>query len=513
MAINYVPNDPLAGAPAMQAKKPRVDRPGTLAGFTYASSPAEDRYNPGTDGFLYWQCREAALAAVETWERLDGPLARWARGRRRLRLKHNAGVDLNAYYNRSSLAFFEYRTGAKVTYTGASTDVVAHEAGHALFDVIRPDVWDSYFTEVNAFHEAFGDIWAILTALDDKRTRRALIAAAPSLWKVNFVEATAEDLADGVRHQYGASHPAGAPRHAFNWFVWQLPSTLPLSRPPTELTREIHSFARVFTGCFYDLVGLLWNDQPSWSEGALWKAAATAGKLLIAGARSAPETPRFFQSVGESMVAADRAQNGGANVSHIVEAFGYHGIQVGTVAATSPTSALDGKAPAINRKAMTAKIGTATRRGLARLFEVEGAAKLGLRAVEVGDSIVAEASLTRDVDLTGLSERLANVVAPARESVRVGAVHAAPAIIGALPQPAAAAEDEVRSFVESLVARGAIDFDGSAGGAGAVEGGKTHRVVKEDGKQVLRRLQFACAPSAWVNSSGGEAVSCDHHHR
>jgi Zn-dependent metalloprotease len=47
---------------------------------------------------------------------------------------------------------------------GASTDVVAHEVGHGLLDSARPDSSTSIL-EVGAFHEAFGDCIAMLTAL------------------------------------------------------------------------------------------------------------------------------------------------------------------------------------------------------------------------------------------------------------------------------------------------------------------------------------------------------------
>lgn len=188
-----------------------------------------------------------------------------------------------------------------------------HEAGHAFLDAIRPALFGSIYTEAGALHEAFGDCMALLTALDDEETRRRLITVSPTLWSENFLEATAEDLSDGVRRALGVQHPASAPRHAFNFFNWQLPSTLPVNGPPRVLTSEIHSFARVFSGCFFDLVGTLWDSQSFWRHRALWAAGQKAGQLLIAAARSAPETPRFFQAVGRAMILADQQLNGGDN--------------------------------------------------------------------------------------------------------------------------------------------------------------------------------------------------------
>ena len=68
------------------------------------------------------------------------------------------------------------KTGTKSTWSGASTDVVAHESGHALLDQSRPDLWDSSYPETNAFHEAFGDCMALLTAFADPATRTAVFS-------------------------------------------------------------------------------------------------------------------------------------------------------------------------------------------------------------------------------------------------------------------------------------------------------------------------------------------------
>jgi len=239
MSINFIPNDPLAlSASPMRTQNARKNRPPGRAGFTFVNAPKEGLFNPGTPEFLFWQAREAALAALEVWEALNGNLKEWARStpdRKKLVLKQNAGNDLNAFYDGNSLSFFEFTAGSKTTFSGGSTDVVAHEAGHALLDTIRPDLWSSNLTEPNAFHEAFGDCVALLTCLFDQETRVALLKESPDLGKANFVEALAEELSDMVRIAIGKNHPAAAPRHALNNFKWQLPTTLPTNGPPDVL--------------------------------------------------------------------------------------------------------------------------------------------------------------------------------------------------------------------------------------------------------------------------------------
>jgi hypothetical protein len=183
MSINFIPNDPLALASLpMRQKAPQANRPMTRAGFNFFDSVREGRFNPGTPEFLFWQCRDAALLALDVWEALNGALSQWARARpnrRRLDLLQDEGDDLNAFYDGQSLCFFHHRSGKNRIFSGASTDVVAHEAGHAFLDTLRPDLWDSPFTEHGAFHEAFGDCIALLTAFFDQPTRKALLAISP----------------------------------------------------------------------------------------------------------------------------------------------------------------------------------------------------------------------------------------------------------------------------------------------------------------------------------------------
>src|SRR5262249_53609577 len=139
--INFLPNDPLAtDQMPLRQQEARPDRPSNRAGFTFFDEVPEQRYDVGTDEFLFWQCREAALAAVENWESLNGNLIEWARTGKKLELSQNfddpeftGPRKLNAFYDGSGLRFFVFQhpDGTK-TFSGISTDTVAHEAGHAL---------------------------------------------------------------------------------------------------------------------------------------------------------------------------------------------------------------------------------------------------------------------------------------------------------------------------------------------------------------------------------------------
>ena len=100
-------------------------------------------------------------------------------------------------------------------------------------------------------------ITPILTALGDTETRQKLLAVTTDLRKCNFVEGTAENLSNGIR-QIQPTHNAAEPRHAFNTFQFQIPSSLPDDGGPGELIDEVHSFGMVFTGFTTDFnTGLL----------------------------------------------------------------------------------------------------------------------------------------------------------------------------------------------------------------------------------------------------------------
>lgn len=497
MSINFIPNDPRAGstAPAMREQAARSNRPASKSGFVFSGTSPQGVAAPGSAQFLFWQCREGALAALEAWEASAGTHKRWQGNRRKLQLLQDAGEDLNAFYDRASFSFFHMAIGGVTFFSGASTDVVAHELGHGLLDSVRPEFFDVNFLEVGAFHEAFGDCLAILTALGDQESRQKLLAVTSDLRKRNFVESTAEDLSDGIR-RLQAGHNAAEPRHAFNTFKFRLPTSLPTTGGPGALVNEVHSFGMIFTGCFWDLIANIFAAGKTKTEADLLSAARLAGKILIAGAKGALVTPRFLQSVGRAMVLADQSLHGGANREHIGKAFQAHDILLGSNAMLAPSMALAGKAP------KGASLAAATRNDLSRRLGGVRGAKMSVTASNVFGTRVVSAVQTREVPLGDVDKRLRGVVAVAKEPVMVGSSGGLATVLGVLPN-AADTETEVQSFVKSLLDHGRIEFAKPKTGAVALAarsgGGKrvdgpTHVVTSERGKKVLRRIRFRCQP-------------------
>ena len=491
MAINFIPNDPDAGAaaPAMRRKDPSPNRPSSSSGFTFSNQSAEGEAAPGTPQFLFWQAREAAIAAVAAWEACAGQThTAWQGNRKKLPLMQDAGKDLNAFYDRASFSFFHETVGAETFFSGASTDVVSHEVGHGLLDSMRPDFFEVNFLEVGAFHEAFGDCMAILTALGDTETRQRLLAVAPNLRARDFVESTAEQLSRAIGLAI-PGHNAAEPRHAFNTFKFQIPSTLPDNGGPGALINEVHSFGMIFTGCFWNLIANLFNASATQDEAALLAAVKLAGKILIEGARGAVVRPRFLQSIGRAMVLADQNMNGGANRQHINDAFARHDILLGANAMMAPTMALAGTAP------KGAKLGTAAREDLRRRLGSVRGAKLSLSATDFFGVKAVNAVQTRGVQLGSVDPKLKGVVAMAHEPVIVGASGSRAAVMGAVPN-VAETESEVKAFVGSLVAHRRIGYGRKAKKAAVAKRDfpehVTHVVKSVGGRKVLQRVRFLC---------------------
>lgn len=136
MTIRYVHNDPDAVPFLESQRSARPARVGAVAKFGLSYPPAERIYPIGDPSFVFWQCRQAALLAIEAWELVSGPLRSWQNGSRLLILDPNRAVGLEANYDRASVSFNRWPVRGTTTFTGASTDAVSHEVGHAILDAV-----------------------------------------------------------------------------------------------------------------------------------------------------------------------------------------------------------------------------------------------------------------------------------------------------------------------------------------------------------------------------------------
>jgi hypothetical protein len=209
-------------------------------------------YEHGTRGFRYWNAADSLGRGVGYWGRILPADARWHAGRP-LIVDLDAGVDLNAYYDRQELCFFHATVRGVAVYSGESPDVLCHELGHALLDAIRPQLWNAASIEVASFHESFGDISAMLSALELESVRDMVLAdTGGKLARASRVSRLAEQLGWAIRQSHPDAVDADCLRNAVNSFFYRQPESLPPMAPASALSSEPHSFSRVFTAAWLE---------------------------------------------------------------------------------------------------------------------------------------------------------------------------------------------------------------------------------------------------------------------
>jgi hypothetical protein len=429
---------------------PSLDHAG-LSLVMVGRQPAARVYPSGTPGFRFWTAADSLARSVRCWQRAVPAATRW-HNRRPLSVDLDAGDDLNAYYDRQELCFFHARVGGTTVYSGESPDVVCHELGHALLDAVRPQLWNAASIEVASFHESFGDISAMLSALDLPSVRAdVLVSTGGRVSRASRVSRLAEQLGWAIRQSHPDAVDPDCLRNAVNSFFYRQPEGLPPMAPASALSSEPHSFSRVFTAAWLEsLAGML--EVRGADADALAQAAADAGRLLVAAAAGARVSSNYFAQVASELLGADERLTRGEYRAAIRRAFVGRGIL---------------------------SMSSATARGK------QGAALGSRRQPRRGPLPVVEVPI--DGRAFGLRFRRLLVEAPlgaARWSARSAAPDLGPLV-------AAAPERASRAFVEDLLRRGRVDTSAVAPRvlADSRAGRTTHALVREGrGVRLVRRL-------------------------
>jgi hypothetical protein len=414
--------------------------------------PAARVYPTGSHGFRYWTAADSLARAVRYWSRVVPDAVRWHVGRP-LVVDLDAGNDLNAYYDRQELCFFHATVSGVTVYSGESPDVLCHELGHALLDAIRPQLWNAASIEAASFHEAFGDISAMLSALELPSVREDVLAnTGGRLSRASRVSRLAEQLGWAIRQSHPDAVDADCLRNAVNSFFYRQPESLPPMAPASALSSEPHSFSRVFTAAWLEsLAGMA--DARGASADALASATIDAGRLLVAAAGTARIASNYFAQVAAGLLGADERLTKGEFRAAIRRAFVGRGI----LAMSSAAAVAEGRPSGAGRE--------------------RGQRAGRLRTIEV----------PIDGRAYGLRLRRLLVEAPLG-ATRWSAASAAPdlgSLVAAPPERAS------RAFVEDLLRRGRVDTGSLETRAGDTSrpGRATHAFVR-DGRHVrlVRRL-------------------------
>ncbi len=326
--VNIFANDPNAKGLGLEQVVP----PAGYSPFLIPNwNDAGGLFDPGTVQFQAGQLHVVLNRTFAAWCDFMGMTVPWRSGKSQLTVEPRAGKDLNAYYDRDTVKFFFNMDpiSRQPVYACESSDVIAHECGHAILDAHHPDYWDSLLAETAAFHEAFGDISALIVTLGDESVRSAVFTETNGdLTKSNIASRMSEQMARGF---FLSGHPESvvsveAMRDLANRFRYMDPDKLPARAPASKLSSESHSFSRIFSGAFYDLLVLLYTQLRKAStlltpDAALARARVDAGHLLGQALSLAPKGDASFRTIAACMLTADAQCFSGANFSALRQVF------------------------------------------------------------------------------------------------------------------------------------------------------------------------------------------------
>lgn len=208
----------------------------------------------------------------------------------------HAGVTMNAYYSRSqkALRFFYFDDTTEpapypTVFTCRSFDIVAHEAGHAILDGLKPG-WLSIGNppQTGGLHESFGDLCAIFLTLSQLDQVEAIIAQTKAnLHAKNFLADVAEQFGDALGRPNGL-------RNADN--------DLKLSQVGTE----VHAISQVFTGGIFDVLAdiFAFERRPAKKDDAavLYEVGQYMSGLVFRSLAAAPATGATYAQVVNKML-------------------------------------------------------------------------------------------------------------------------------------------------------------------------------------------------------------------
>jgi hypothetical protein len=426
---------------------------------TSPAPPVPKEYPPGSPEFRYWVAADALHRGIAFWSALLPAGLKWFRTvGKALRVDLDAGEDLNAFYTREGLEFFHANVAGQAVFSGESPDIVCHELGHALLDALRPQLFNAASIEAAAFHESFGDMSALLVALQLPSIRsRVLVQTEGRLYRSSRHSRIAEQLGWAIRQVRPDSVDPDCLRNAVNSFFYMDPSKLPPDGPAGQLSSRPHSFSRVFTGAFLEMLGGMLRILGSTEEGLL-QVSQDSGQLLVDAIRRAPIVPAYFSQVAAAMLDADRSRFNGRYRDALKSSFVRHGILSLTAAAAKTSLPPEGLA-------------------LAAAPEPSDAPELPVA------EIVASAY--------GLGVDRILVHAPS-EPVRFQAFGAAPDL-GESPSHGQA--EDAQFFLEDLFRRGRVDLGDNGDEDSRVShpfSKKTHLLVRSDSGLALQRIRFDC---------------------
>lgn len=331
--VAVYPQNPFVGEPEVRGMYAGDIHPGLMNSRVRIIDDAGQTVRPNADdGYLY-QPGEPAFVAVNAFyyttftlrlfERYAQRSIPWAFGAPRINVNPHVGDQANAFYNEQEqlLGFHTFTVGDSEQYTASSADIVSHETGHAVLDGLRYLYNESFGLGCRAFHESFGDIAAVLVALHDETLmHQAIDMTGGNLHATSFVTEIAEYLTGALQaaESHFTEHTIYL-RNAFNTLDDVPFDDLPpvADDPAIQPARQEHSYSRVFTGAFYEVLVSIYDELVRESASpivALHRARDIAGRLLVSAIELGPVGEMDFSDMARAFLTADQVNFAGRHV-------------------------------------------------------------------------------------------------------------------------------------------------------------------------------------------------------
>ncbi|MEA2444228.1 MAG: hypothetical protein QOJ12_1520, partial [Thermoleophilales bacterium] len=176
--------------------------------------PVANKTLTGDPRFRALNVYAIAARTLATFEAALGRRLEWASRDHQINLVPRAFAELNAYYSPEDGAIYfgheEGRDGE--VQTALSHDIVAHETTHAVLDGLRPRYNEPGLPDQPGFHEALGDIVALLSVFSLADVVQHLLGKADEQGRLRNEDVTPESLRAGAL--FGLAEELGADKES-----------------------------------------------------------------------------------------------------------------------------------------------------------------------------------------------------------------------------------------------------------------------------------------------------------
>lgn len=304
--------DPASGK-LISAPKPDVAK--QPFGFIFQDAEPEPDPDPDSVSFRYWNAAEALRRGADFWAPALAPKTYWNFSTPADPLLAvtilNVGDTWNSGYAGNELVFGrgQLNSGAFI-HAAESADLVCHELGHAILDTAQPLLWDLTNDEATAFHEAFGDLSAILCALQVESIRTAVLAAkGGNIFCSSPLSRIAVKFGSALHTFAPEDAEADCLRNAYNPFCYTSFDMLPADGVASELKAKAHSFSRIFTGALLKILSGMLATHPPGTSAQLQQVTLELRDIVIQAAKAAPVVPLYYAALAAKMVAVATNRN------------------------------------------------------------------------------------------------------------------------------------------------------------------------------------------------------------